>query len=550
MISVQDPFCPVYDVERTINYEGNSQPMLKQGVKHINQWEMTGRVDSFRGGFAIAIVVLSDDKLCTSEGEDDDHHNHQVERKNRLQIQIYPSAWDKTKEGQPSLWNLPFVIVYFTCSYVASLSIYLIIRSSRLEIIPAVAVVRYHADDYELLGKARVLLQPLTVAESRAAAQEHDIDQHRHYLPDAIHATLHYFFGVVIFIFTRIMALTTSADLSSCYFNNVCSYRSHLFPASSLSMKFYEMNAITSSFVFTVAGITLLIYLVLRRLVWPNRTIFIQAAVPFINDPNHPPRAIECGIPDKSGIDTAFAMMLILKGIISAMYHVCPNLSSYLLDAPCTDMLYILSWIRVCQLRHPTYMSPFWATIIAVVNNFLELFLAMGYYSQKDTIDHLIFHYVKLVLLELAFTLHAFYFYYLGYYQELKDDDDDAQHFEAVTSLTKMFSIFWRRFTWDQLIRPDRSISLFVIILQWFLNTLVIIPPIFFGWPIRDLHSEQVLLLVEFNIIFVIVVHFICKVAEERRFSIKDVVSWICFAVYLAAFTMREYLSELPSTFE
>ena len=89
----------------------------------------------------------------------------------------------------------------------------------------------------------------------------------------------------------------------------------------------------------------------------------------------------ECGIPDQYGIFFAMGLALIMEGVLSASYHICPVDESFQFDTTFMYIITVLIFLKLYQFRHPDITMNAY-----VIFGFIALFLvfeAIGYYSPK-----------------------------------------------------------------------------------------------------------------------------------------------------------------------
>ena len=115
------------------------------------------------------------------------------------------------------------------------------------------------------------------------------------------------------------------------------------------------------------------------------------------------------GIPPIHGISYALGVALIMEGIMSACYHVCPNSSNFQFD---TTYMYITAWLliaKIYQSRHPDIGRNAHLFFVGVA---VIIFLAMlGAVFGVDSI----FFYILLMIVMVPMTFDlSLYFYFMG----------------------------------------------------------------------------------------------------------------------------------------
>ena len=93
-------------------------------------------------------------------------------------------------------------------------------------------------------------------------------------------------------------------------------------------------------------------------------------------DPMHPE---QCGIPEQYGIFYAMGASLIMDGILSICYHICPNAMSLLFDTIFMYTLGVLVFLKVYQFRHPDITQT--AHVVFLVFGLVLCMEVVGYFT-------------------------------------------------------------------------------------------------------------------------------------------------------------------------
>ncbi|XP_018334625.1 SID1 transmembrane family member 2 isoform X2 [Agrilus planipennis] len=72
------------------------------------------------------------------------------------------------------------------------------------------------------------------------------------------------------------------------------------------------------------------------------------------------------GIPMHSGMYYAMGIALIIEGILSACYHICPNQANFQFDTSFMYVLAVLWIIKLYQKRHPDINAVAYATFLVL----------------------------------------------------------------------------------------------------------------------------------------------------------------------------------------
>jgi len=140
-----------------------------------------------------------------------------------------------------------------------------------------------------------------------------------------------YALPVIQLVITYQRVVNTSGDQDICYYNFLCAR-----PLGVLS----AFNNIYSNVGYVLLGI-LFLFIVLRR----DRL----AKQRYVRDPK---KERLYGIPGHYGILYAMGFALIMEGVLSACYHVCPNYSNFQFDTAFMYIIGLLGGLRLYQIRH------------------------------------------------------------------------------------------------------------------------------------------------------------------------------------------------------
>ncbi|CAC5400277.1 SID1 transmembrane family member 1,SID1 transmembrane family member 2 [Mytilus coruscus] len=147
-------------------------------------------------------------------------------------------------------------------------------------------------------------------------------------------AAISIFYGLavlqLVLTYQKVLNVTGNQDI--CYYNFDCAH-----PLGALT----SFNNVFSNIGYILLGI-LFLFLVARR------DVIYKKAVQ--ND-----RKIgkELGIPQHFGLFYAMGLALIMEGLMSACYHVCPNYSNFQFDTSFMYIIACLCMLKIYQSRHP-----------------------------------------------------------------------------------------------------------------------------------------------------------------------------------------------------
>ncbi|XP_056139010.1 SID1 transmembrane family member 2 isoform X2 [Lampris incognitus] len=203
-------------------------------------------------------------------------------------------------------------------------------------------------------------------------------------------ATIAVFYAlpVVQLVITYQTVVNVTGNQDICYYNFLCAH-----PLGALS----AFNNILSNLGYVMLGLLFLL-IVLKRDIVHNRALVR-------NDPN----ALECGIPKHFGLFYAMGTALMMEGLLSACYHVCPNYTNFQFDTSFMYMIAGLCMLKLYQKRHPDINASAYtayACLAAVI-----FFSVLGVVFGKG---NMVFWIVFSVIHILATLLLSTQLYYMG----------------------------------------------------------------------------------------------------------------------------------------
>ncbi|XP_035707600.1 SID1 transmembrane family member 1-like [Folsomia candida] len=400
----------------------------------------------------------------------------------------------------------------------------------------------------------------------------------------------------------RILTITATSDMSDCYYNRLCTYQIELnmWIWHNLRFKFFLWNSVVSSSAFTLVGAVYFIFVIIHDKLQTKIAKKLKKRLPVLdqisvisepqeenqlpdcgqnsvrdtnscrgdvsniaennssseevnnNDSNtakgHQGEGIlenqEYGIPIKSGLDKGLAMLLIMEGFVSAMYHICPNLGSYQIEAPFLDMIALLGWIKLQRLRHRSYISVLFTSVIALILSLLELYETIQKYSPDDGFGpYLLFPMPLTFILILMYALHGIYGCFVDHiYSDLQDTNTNLLTVkEVVSELTSLAD--WRDVVPSIIIAVGNVSLLFTL----FVRSMRVIT---YGWNGADPVSppEYVDMLIDMlhiNIMIGLAIHFFKKIYFEG-FRRTDIAPLMCYTSYIGFYVVQwKYHSDL-----
>nr|XP_060463728.1 SID1 transmembrane family member 2 [Panthera onca] len=147
-------------------------------------------------------------------------------------------------------------------------------------------------------------------------------------------ATIAVFYAlpVVQLVITYQTVVNVTGNQDICYYNFLCAH-----PLGNLS----AFNNILSNLGYILLGLLFLL-IILQREINHNRALLRNDLY-----------ALECGIPKHFGLFYAMGTALMMEGLLSACYHVCPNYTNFQFDTSFMYMIAGLCMLKLYQKRHP-----------------------------------------------------------------------------------------------------------------------------------------------------------------------------------------------------
>ncbi|XP_029877476.1 SID1 transmembrane family member 2 isoform X2 [Aquila chrysaetos chrysaetos] len=147
-------------------------------------------------------------------------------------------------------------------------------------------------------------------------------------------ATIAVFYAlpVIQLVITYQTVVNVTGNQDICYYNFLCAH-----PLGNLS----AFNNILSNMGYVLLGLLFLL-IILQREINYNRAL--------MRNDTH---ALECGIPKHFGLFYAMGTALMMEGLLSACYHVCPNYTNFQFDTSFMYMIAGLCMLKLYQKRHP-----------------------------------------------------------------------------------------------------------------------------------------------------------------------------------------------------
>ncbi|PAV68837.1 hypothetical protein WR25_03558 [Diploscapter pachys] len=393
-VSVQKINCPVFDLENNVVYRGLYQTMTTSASIAVERREYPS--------FYLVFVVHHDDDKCHELMDIKPRRQNSTIRVKHFNVSIENS----TNENE---------YILAVCSALAVIAIiylgtsFYICYDSRIDrmyydrgaqvllndefSLPRNEDERMQDDDsihsYDCVQDMNT--EPIVARQKRHpkvadfSLKEFEQRDRKYRIYPVSLLTLGLFYGLPVVQLVLVWQRTVkeSGNLDICYYNFRCAK-----PYG----EFFAFNNILSNCGYILLGLLLII--MNKEKEYRMRSIVER----------HPILEAQYGIPQHFGLNYAIGLAVIMEGILSASYHICPSETNYQFDTSFMYAIGLLGMLKIYQLRHPdvnanahvsfavlaafillamcgVYMhnSAFWL-VFAVIYFFAMLFISLEFY--------------------------------------------------------------------------------------------------------------------------------------------------------------------------
>ncbi|KAG7214138.1 hypothetical protein KM043_001492 [Ampulex compressa] len=289
--SIQNISCPVFDLEHNVEYSGVWQTISKRGAIAVPK-------EAYPSGFFLVLVVKGDDTDCDGEPS------------RKLQEQSQSSQdLERTNYHVPSPSRMEE----------AGVSIE---EDSSLDE-DDIDIMEDVLSDKEVI-RTKLVLSVCDLARKNPRILRHKSRLYLFYLGTV---SIFYTLPAVQLLITYQNVLHVTGNQDMCYYNFLCAH-----PLGLMS----DFNHVFSNFGYILLGLLFILLTYSREQNESDR------------------ERNECyGIPQHYGLFYAMGSALIMEGILSGSYHVCPNRSNFQFDTSFMYIIAVLCMIKIYQTRHP-----------------------------------------------------------------------------------------------------------------------------------------------------------------------------------------------------
>ncbi|XP_022917661.2 SID1 transmembrane family member 1-like [Onthophagus taurus] len=408
LASVQDNMCPIRDLNKDIRFEGDYLTFSNKGGLYVSP-------RNYPNGFFLVFVAMGDNFECNQESS-----LLPTPRKSRIYPQTRTSIVSfSIRDGitaddymAATMFvfglNLGFFIIFIVCV----VAVHYIMKCRRRndgEIDDDDDVVSDTEERSRKLGHDQVdsyLKRKQLTVDDFCINSSRIQKRANNYFWHITNIGIFYGIPVVQLMVTYQRTVNNTGDLDLCYHNFLCAH-----PLGNVK----DFNHIYSNIGYMVFGILCLVV-----------TLFLQR-----NQKYYP----GCGIPRHYGLFYAMGIALILEGLLSACYHICPNQSNYQFDTSFMYVMAVLVMIKLYQNRHPRINASAYATFTILG---AAVFLAMLGILTNSTAIMIIFVISYLFLcIFLSFKIYFMGYVIKGIMQEIELLKNKNAVVEALTPIRK-----------------------------------------------------------------------------------------------------------------
>uniref|UniRef100_A0A7N6ALF3 SID1 transmembrane family, member 2 n=1 Tax=Anabas testudineus TaxID=64144 RepID=A0A7N6ALF3_ANATE len=434
VMSIQDIQCPVYDLDNNVAFIGMYQTMTKKGAITVQ------RKDFPSNSFYVVVVVKTEDEACGGPLRfyplRPDELIDAGNRSKVLDVMVSP-AINSEVYVMGMLFCLGIFLSFYLLTLLVILYVWLCVATGKTPASPyeygsfadngstlsseaitdsatstdnnygymersldSVGRSRQESlssveeDDYDTLDdidsdknivrtKKYLCVSDLARKDKRVLSKKYQI-----YFWNIATIAVFYALPVIQLVITYQTVVNVTGNQDICYYNFLCAH-----PLGALS----AFNNILSNLGYVLLGLLFLL-IVLKRDIVHNRALVRNSL-----------NALECGIPKHFGLFYAMGTALMMEGLLSACYHVCPNYTNFQFDTSFMYMIAGLCMLKLYQKRHPDINASAYTAYacLAMVIFFSVLGVVFGKGNAAFWIVFSVIHILATLLLSIQL-------YYMG----------------------------------------------------------------------------------------------------------------------------------------
>ncbi|XP_011795967.1 PREDICTED: SID1 transmembrane family member 1 isoform X2 [Colobus angolensis palliatus] len=382
VVSVQNIMCPVYDLDHDVEFNGVYQSMTKKAAITLQKKDFPGEQ------FFVVFVIKPEDYACGGSFfiQEKENQTWNLQRKKNLEVTIVPSIKESVYVKSSLFSVFIFLSFYLGCLLVVFVHYLRFHRKStdgsfgsndgsgNMVASHPIAASTPEGSNYGTIDESssspgRQMSSPdggpAGQSDTDSSVEESDFDtmpdiesdkniirtkmflylsdlsrkdrrivskKYKIYFWNIITIAVFYALPVIQLVITYQTVVNVTGNQDICYYNFLCAH-----PLGVLS----AFNNILSNLGHVLLGFLFLL-IVLCRDILHRRAL--EAKDLF---------AMEYGIPKHFGLFYAMGIALMMEGVLSACYHVCPNYSNFQFDTSFMYMIAGLCMLKLYQTRHP-----------------------------------------------------------------------------------------------------------------------------------------------------------------------------------------------------
>ncbi|XP_001106443.2 SID1 transmembrane family member 1 isoform X2 [Macaca mulatta] len=382
VVSVQNIMCPVYDLDHDVEFNGIYQSMTKKAAITLQKKDFPGEQ------FFVVFVIKPEDYACGGSFfiQEKENQTWNLQRKKNLEVTIVPSVKESVYVKSSLFSVFIFLSFYLGCLLVVFVHYLRFHRKStdgsfgssdgsgNMVASHPIAASTPEGSNYGTIDESssspgRQMSSPdggpPGQSDTDSSVEESDFDtmpdiesdkniirtkmflylsdlsrkdrrivskKYKIYFWNIITIAVFYALPVIQLVITYQTVVNVTGNQDICYYNFLCAH-----PLGVLS----AFNNILSNLGHVLLGFLFLL-IVLCRDILHRRAL--EAKDLF---------ATEYGIPKHFGLFYAMGIALMMEGVLSACYHVCPNYSNFQFDTSFMYMIAGLCMLKLYQTRHP-----------------------------------------------------------------------------------------------------------------------------------------------------------------------------------------------------
>ncbi|XP_012642986.2 SID1 transmembrane family member 1 isoform X2 [Microcebus murinus] len=382
VVSVQNIMCPVYDLDHNVEFNGVYQSMTKKAAITLQKKDFPGEQ------FFVVFVIKPEDYACGGSFfiQEKENQTWNLQRAKNLKVTIVPSIKESVYV-KSSLFSV-FIFLSFYVGYLLVVFVHCVRfqrksidgsfgsndGSGNMVVSHPIAASTPEGSNYGTIDESssspgRQMSSSdgglPCQSDTDSSVEESDFDtmpdiesdknivrtkmflylsdlsrkdrrivskKYKIYFWNIITIAVFYALPVIQLVITYQTVVNVTGNQDICYYNFLCAH-----PLGVLS----AFNNILSNLGHVLLGFLFLL-IVLRRDILHRRAL--EAKDIF---------AMEYGIPKHFGLFYAMGIALMMEGVLSACYHVCPNYSNFQFDTSFMYMIAGLCMLKLYQTRHP-----------------------------------------------------------------------------------------------------------------------------------------------------------------------------------------------------